>query len=68
MPRPRKSTGSTTAVDKQPKIYCLWCGCANQANFYTTRDKHRKFLVRYHTVKTVCIKFLKKKKPNIMTM
>ena len=62
MPRPRKSTGSTTAVDKQPKIYCLWCGCANQANFYTTRDKHRKFFSKIPYCKDCVHKIFEEKK------
>lgn len=42
-----KSTASTARKKKteaEPqKVYCLWCGSANQANFYQTKDPHRKF-------------------------
>lgn len=43
MPRTKRAVSPTTVEKKQPKVYCLWCGCSNQTNFYTTRDIHRSF-------------------------
>ena len=62
MGRPRKSSGSTTSTEKQPKIYCLWCGCANQANFYTTRAKHRNFFSKIPYYKDCLRKIFEEKK------
>lgn len=44
MPRTTKrKASSTTSKTVQPKVYCLWCGCGNQAKFYSTKDPHRAF-------------------------
>lgn len=38
------STRKKKIETEPPKVYCLWCGSANQANFYQTKDPHKKFI------------------------